>query len=224
MVQPLIRINILGVSITSTKTMNVLGVTFDSKLTWQPHVANTIAKARKSLYALRLLKKFFNNSQMRLLLDSHFYSILYYNAIVWLTPSLSSDLKQNLLSISASALRTCLSHDGFDISFENLHKTHKKCTPIQISYYQLALSLYKRLNFDTDEPCFETITVIDQMLMPRRQSKFQIFKTNKLKIGLNTTANKLFPISNLITLEHLNLSYFQFKRLYKIQFLKYGNT
>ena len=119
--------------------MKVLGVILDSKLNWQLHAATAISKAKKALFALRLLKKYFSLTEMRLLLDANFYSILYYNAVIWLTTSLSSDSKQSLLSISASALRSCLRHDDFDISFENLHKTHKKCTPLQIMYYQLAL-------------------------------------------------------------------------------------
>ena len=123
--QPPIQINILGVSITLTKSIHVLGVIFDSKLNWHTHVAKAIAKAKRALFALRLLRKHFSNIEMRTLLDSHFYSVLYYNSNIWLTPSLSPDMKQNLLSISATALRSCLMHKGFDISFENLHKTHK---------------------------------------------------------------------------------------------------
>ena len=91
--------------------MNVLGVIFDSKLNWQMHIASAISKAKIALYALRLLKRYFTPNQMRILLDSHFYSVLYYNAVIWLTPSLSSDVKQNLLSISANVLRNCLMHN-----------------------------------------------------------------------------------------------------------------
>ena len=103
--------------------MNVLGVVFDSKLNWSTHVAQTIVKAKRALIALRLIKRFFSVSEMRTLLDANFYSILYY---IWLTPLLSSELNQNLLSISATALRTCLKHDGFEFSFENIHRVHKK--------------------------------------------------------------------------------------------------
>ena len=94
--------------IESKKEMNVLRVIFDSKLNWGPQVANSIYKAKKALFALRLLRKFFNDKEMRLLLDSYFYSVLYYNAVVWLTPELSSTLKQHLLSVSANALRSCM--------------------------------------------------------------------------------------------------------------------
>ena len=58
------------------KKMNMLGVIFDSKLNWNAHVANAICKAKKSLYALCLLRKFFNDQEMRILLDSKFYSVL----------------------------------------------------------------------------------------------------------------------------------------------------
>ena len=170
--------------------MNVLGVIFDSKLNWQPHVATSIVKAKKSLFALRLLRKYFNNKEMCLLLDAHFYSVLYYNALIWLTPNLRSDLKQSLLSISANALRSCLMHDGFDISFEKLHKTHVKCTPTQVMSYQLALNLHRTLNFEAFEPDHETITILDQIICTRRQRNFQMIRNCNSKIGLNTTANK----------------------------------
>ena len=70
--QPLINIIIMGVSVRSTKSINVLGDIYDSKLNWNIHVAKTIAKAKRSLFGLKLLKKYFNNQEMRRLLDSHF--------------------------------------------------------------------------------------------------------------------------------------------------------
>ena len=62
--------------------MNVLGVIFDSKLNRGPQVTNVICKARNALFAVRLLRKFFYDQEMRLLLDSYFYSVLYYNAVI----------------------------------------------------------------------------------------------------------------------------------------------
>ena len=144
--QPLITIKLQGQHVVSKKLMNVLGVIFDTKLTWSLHIAQAISKANKSLFALRQLKKYFNAQEMRMLLDTNFYAVHYYNATIWLTPTLKSNLKHNLLAASACALRSCLMKDGFDISLENLHITHKKCTPIQIAEYQIALSLHKTIN------------------------------------------------------------------------------
>ena len=123
--QPLINVKIQNVTITSKKSMIVLGVIFDSKLNWNLQVASSISKAKKKLFALRILKKIFTPDQMRILLDSHFYSVLYYNSVIWLTPELNAPMKQNLLSISANALRTCLTCDNPDVSFENLHFAKK---------------------------------------------------------------------------------------------------
>ena len=126
--------------------MNVLGVIFDIKLNWQLQTNNSINKAKKALFALRLLRKFFNVEEMRSLLDSNFYSILYYNSVIWLTPQLSNDCEQKLLSISANALRSCLKIDQFGVSFLNVHKLSKKCTPEQIMLYNQAIQLHKTIN------------------------------------------------------------------------------
>ena len=70
-------------------------VTFDCKLNWNPHISNCINKAKKSLFTLRLLRKFLNNSEMRILLYSYFYSVLYYNAMIWLVPKIGNVMKKN---------------------------------------------------------------------------------------------------------------------------------
>ena len=53
---PPINIVINGNEITSAKSINVLGVTFDSKLNWQTHVQNAVKKSSKSLQALKIMK------------------------------------------------------------------------------------------------------------------------------------------------------------------------
>ena len=137
-----IKIKVFGTEIASKNFINVLGITFDSKMNWSIQVANAISKAKKSLYALRQIRPYFSNKQMRTLLDSYFYSTLYYNASVWLTPDLSSALKHDLLTASALALRSCLMSNEYNISFINVHKINNKCTPNQIMLYQISLSLY----------------------------------------------------------------------------------
>ncbi len=53
-----IAITLDGVSIKSANNINVLGVLFDVKLSWTPHIHNTIAEASKSLNALKLIRHF----------------------------------------------------------------------------------------------------------------------------------------------------------------------
>ena len=42
------------------------------------------------------------------------------------------------------------------------------------------------------------------------------------KIGMNTTANKLYHLNNLIRLNMLNLNFVHYKKIIKLQFLKHG--
>ena len=202
--------------------MNVLGVIFDSKLAWNEHIAHCISKSKKSLFALRLLRKYFMPNEMRTLLDSNFYSVLYYNSVIWMTPELNATLKHNLIAASANAIRSCLTYGDHVISFEKLHKNAKKCTPAQIMLFQTSLNLHKVLNQEV--PSFEGVTVLDQMISTRRQTFFEILRENKNKIGMNTTANKFYCISNKISLLSLSYSFVHFKKLMKIQFLKNGTT
>ena len=69
--------------------MNVLGVTFDSRLNWSAHISNQINKANKALHAIRLIKKYLTTNEILTLITANFYSILYYNSEVWLLPKLT---------------------------------------------------------------------------------------------------------------------------------------
>ena len=204
--------------------MNVLGVIFDCKLNWNCHIANAISKAKRALFALRLIHKFFNSNEMRLLLDSYFYLILYYNSVIWLTPEISYSMKQCLLSISANALRSCMLMYKSEISFEKIHQVCKKCTPKQITLYQISLNLHKIFGEMDKFLTFEHITVLTQIASTPRQLTFEIFKDNKCIIGMNTTVNKLYHISKLVGLDCLYLGFVHYKKLMKFQFLKFGKT
>ena len=115
-------------------------------------------------------------------------------------------------------------NSGPDISFDNLHKNNKKSTPTQIMLYQIFLKLHKVVNETDPQIPTETIKVLEQAICTRRQLNFEIFKDNSYKIGMNTTGNKFHHVNKLIGLDKLNFSYVQFKKIMKIQFLKYENT
>ena len=204
--------------------INVLGVIFDNKLNWNAHVANAICKARKSLFALCLLRKFFTNQEMRLLLDSNLYSVLYYNAVLWLSPQLCASMKQALLSISANALRSCMLSNSTELSFIRIHSICQKSTPLQIMSYEAAIHLNKVINEIFTMCSSEHALFLSNIICPRRQLKFEIFRNNISKIGMNMLANKFYHISKQISLDALNLTFIHFKRLMKFQFMKTCRT
>ena len=52
--------------------MNVLGVQFYPKMNWSDQVNRTINKAKKTLHAIRLIKKYFNNDELKGLVASNY--------------------------------------------------------------------------------------------------------------------------------------------------------
>ena len=73
--------------LTSKPSMNVLGVTFDSKLNWQTHIENATSWAKKALHTINLIRKHLSKEELLNLITSNYYSILYYNSEIWHIPS-----------------------------------------------------------------------------------------------------------------------------------------
>ena len=199
--------------------MNVLGVLFDCKLDWKTQVASAIKKANKSLYAIRMIKKYFKPTELKILLNTHFFPILYYNCEIWLTPSLQTGPKQQLLSASAHALRTCMNYPNHFINFDTIHKNFKKSTPTQFSLYKISLLLFKVLNNEVQGADWVDLNV--NIITTSRQSTFDITRSDTYKIGNNILTYKLWHVKRKIHLDHLYLSYPAYKRKMKSLFLPY---
>jgi hypothetical protein len=93
--------------ITSKNEINVLGITFDSKLQWSSQVSRAIRGANTSLQAIKLIRKYFTTPEIVQLLTSNFYSKFYYGSKIWHIPILNQNCKKMLLSASANALKLC---------------------------------------------------------------------------------------------------------------------
>ena len=83
-----------GQTVKSTKQISVLGVIFGCTLNWAQHVNMVIMKANSTKFAIRMIAKFFDKKDLKEIITAYYYSILYYNADIWLIPSLSPILKQ----------------------------------------------------------------------------------------------------------------------------------
>ena len=72
--------------------------------------------------------------------------------------------------------------------------------------YQLSINLYKTINGcdNATVPTTELIRLFEQMVITRRQTMFELFRTNRSKIGMNANENKLYHISKLIFIDKLS--------------------
>ena len=114
-------LNLDGIQISSKNSMNVLGVTFNSKLNWQIQVQRAITNSKKALHGINLIKKFFNKNELLKKTTSNYYSVLHYNNEIWLIPSLCHNSKKNLLNAAAALLKLCVFNFDRMMSFERLH-------------------------------------------------------------------------------------------------------
>jgi hypothetical protein len=215
--QPSIAINLFNSTIISKKTMNVLGVIFDSKLQWSAQVSNAILKANRSLCAIRLIKKFFTKDELCTLLTANFYSNLFYNSEIWHIPSLNPNSKQHLLAASSRALSLCNNNNSVVYSYLELHRVIKRATPNQMLVYKHAILLFKIYNSIQTTP--EWIMLNFQQILTSRQLNFMISRNNNFKIGNNKLCNRLALLNNKIPLSWLALTLESFKIKCKERFL-----
>ena len=207
-----------NVTVKSKKSINVLGVTFDSKMQWSDQVCNAIKKAKKAQHAIMLLKNYFNKVELNQLLTSNFFSVLFYNSDIWHIPCLSPILKRQLLAASASALKICTPSYNYLMSYKNLHYINKRAMPEQMMRYKHAILLYKTYNETTQTKNWLTLNF--QQSFNNRNNTFRVFSTNNYKVGQNLTSNRFAVINGLVNLDWLGESFETYKVKCKDKFLK----
>ncbi len=94
-----------------------------------------------------------------------------------------------------------------------------RATPNMIGKYRLALQLYKTFNNRLPEKEWLDLNFVQTNA--RRQTEFNILRSNRLQIGLNTFANKFHELNGMIPLEWFNRSVTSFKILCKLIFLTF---
>ena len=79
-----IMIDLDGEKVKSKSNMKVLGIWFDSKLSWDKQVEEVILKMKKAGSGLRILAKYIPQDKMLQLATAFAYSRFFYGAPIWL--------------------------------------------------------------------------------------------------------------------------------------------
>ena len=133
-----------------------------------------------------------------------YYSVLFYNSEVWHLRTLNQSMKNQLLSISAKALKLWMkTPDLWMLSFNNLHEMAGRATPEKLGDYKLALRLYKV--FKNQIPTQDWVNLNYNIIQTSRQTNCMTAKTNRLKLGMNLISNRFFYLNGKINLDWLNL-------------------
>jgi hypothetical protein len=207
--QPPLELNVNGQLLISKSHMNVLGVSFDSKLNWQIQIQNSITKAKRALNAIKLIRKFFTKNELLTLITANYYSILYYNSEIWHLPSNTHNSKKQMLSASAMPLKLCVPNYDRNTSYLTLHRQTKRATPTQLMSFKLALLLHKAYNKETASP--ELIDLFFNQTFNCRETKANFIDLSKYKIGINILSNRYKILNGKISFDMLNKSYDSYK-------------
>jgi len=124
----------------------VLGLTFDSHLSWEAHVKNVQKKCNQKLAVLKKIRHKFTLQQFKKIVTSQYFSILYYCSPVWLHDGLKSGLKRQINSAHFKALHIMLKDYKNKISRNVLTKKCGRATPKQWYKYSVATLIIKTFN------------------------------------------------------------------------------
>jgi hypothetical protein len=203
------EIELNGVSIAVKRQMKVLGLIFDTKLTWYPQVMTAIEKANKIKQGLRLIGRYFTKEEMVKISTSLFYSRLYYGAKVWLHAGLSAVLKKKLWQTSSRMLRITQKDWNYEQSFMNLHKDAGRATPEMWSNYVQCCALFDVVV--NGKPSVLLFKLMENHLVEQRFEGLIFTRSNRLKIGMNCLSNRLMYVSRQLNFNWLMVAKATFK-------------
>ena len=207
-----------GTEITSSRTINILGILFDSKMNWADHVKKAISESNSNLYAIKLIRKYFSTDEIRNLTTALYYSKLYYGAEVWHIPGLQLKLKKNIKLASANACKLCIPRENVHLmTHTDIHAQAKRALPEKMCLYKHALILYKLLRHDMcdDEMMHLNFQIADN----ERSTKMSFFKRQKYDVGKNILLNRLHILNDKIEKNWINLKLDSYKIKCKELFL-----
>ena len=117
--------------------MNVLGAIFNSKLNLNNHISN-IGKSNSAVHCICLIKYHFTPEELKQIITSNYFSVLYYISEIWNMPNLSTTLKQKLLLTSANTLKIVTQSYHHRMSIAELHKINNRGTSSEMCDYKHA--------------------------------------------------------------------------------------
>ena len=186
---------------------------------WNEHVNKAISESNSSLYAIKLIRKFFNIDELRNLLTALYYSKLYYGSEIWHLPGLTLKLRKNIKLASANACKVCLQRENVHLlSHTEIHTLAKRALPENICTYKHALMLHKLLRNDLCD--VEMMNLNFQIADNQRSTTFNFIKSQKYDVGKNILLNRMHVLNGKIEKNWLDLSINSFKVKCKELFLQ----
>ncbi len=210
-------IKVRGRTIPAQTEMNVLGITFDSTLTWAKQVAKTTGKTNRMLHGLRKIRRFLDTKQTKQVITSFYFSVLYYGLEVWFHRHLRFDLKQKIRSAHYRALRVIHGNEKRDV----LDTIGRRATPDEWADYSVGKFLARTII--RGKPVRLNEEILQNSYSERRQRGRLFFYDNSVrKVGRQCIKNRLRSVARQMKFDWLHSSVDSLRLKLKKSFFPYA--
>lgn len=212
------RYRICNEYLSVTNSIKDLGVIFDSKLTFKPHIDNIISRALKQLGFIYRTSNHFSAYTFKILYCSLVRSIMEYNSVIW-HPSYHTDIN-SLENVQHKFLRYYAYKMGFnryDYNYDSI-MTILNLKTLENRRLEADLTfMHKVINGICD--CPEILALFNFNCVSRRTRFTDIFRmpVSRTNFGQNGPLNRLMKVGNAHNraLELFNSSLSSFKKSIK---------
>jgi len=201
------------VLIEAKKFLNILGVIFDHKMSWELHIEKLLKEANSRTQAIRHIHKHLTRIECMNVAHGLFFGKFYYCSSVWLSGLLSKTLMKRLTVASNSCLRAALGYRIKDISTVDLHLKAGILTPYQRGFYDKAITFWKIINSCAPVELF--LDLLNQGKHHNRNSNFYLQQNNHQRVGKFAFANRLNDIVPILGDQWLDQSEYTMKKTVK---------
>jgi hypothetical protein len=201
-----------NIQITTTNTIKILGIIFDSRLDWTAYILHATTKARRTMQAIRILRKFFNIDELLQIAKAKVLCQMYYGSEIWLGPQSKEVSKKQIRTISTTCIRLCVGDFERAFNTDELHNLTNTKTVSQYEELTIAKTLFKIVKNTTPEEIF--LDLLQNHANENRSiHNLNFLSRNKRRVGKNCFANRVGEIVRKLMFDWNNMDYAMFNKL-----------
>jgi len=196
-----LTVELEGKPVTSSTTLNVLGMTFDCQMSWETQLSRSIQSCQRLKPALRALKKKLSSKELIQVITSHYYSRLYYGAEVWY-PCLTKRLRDKISAVHHYPLRLVLNDFKRSLSRKTLAKRTNKANPDQLVNLKTAKCFISICTNCSPFTLFHEL-LSHAVIENRRPRRPWFLDMSRKRIGRQSFANRVGNLSKSLQFDWL---------------------
>jgi hypothetical protein len=194
------KIVVDGYELQSQCEMKVLGIIFDTSLSWAPQVNNAISKSNRTLHGLRLIRNHLTKEQAKQVLTSFYFAVLNYGLEIWFHKQLSSNLKQKIRSCHYRAIRLILGPNSKMMHRADIDIISQRAPPDELSDFAIAKLAARMIQNRMPNRLHDTV-LANSYSQSRQPGRLFFFDSSKKKIGRQCFGNRLATITKQMNFE-----------------------